>query len=111
MTTRQLRPTSDGLEILYRRYIHGCPNAEAALEAARLSSQIAQEIYDLRARTGTIQAQLADSVGTTHSLISRLEDTDDNGDSSRMPRRIAWAMQHRVENQLVPINTRRRASA
>lgn len=111
MTTQKLRPTSDGLEILYRRYIAGRPEQEAALEAAILNSAIAQEIYDLRERAGMTQKQLADLVGTTHSVISRLEDADYNGHSLRMLQRISWALKHRVEIHLVPITKRRRASA
>jgi ribosome-binding protein aMBF1 (putative translation factor) len=97
MATRKRKPTSDALEILHRRYIAGRPEQEAALEAAILNSAIAQAIYDLRLQAGLTQKQLAYLVGTTHSVISRLEDSDYDGHSLRMLQRISWALNHRVQ--------------
>src|SRR5690348_528542 len=75
MSKRQ-RTTSDGLAILDRRHFHGRPARARALVEATLNAQIAQEIYALRTRAGLTQKQLADLVGTTDSVISRLEDAD-----------------------------------
>lgn len=109
--TRKLRPTTDALEILYRRYYAGHPKREAALEAARLSAGIAQEIYDLRTKAGLTQKQLADVVGTTHSVISRLEDADYEGHSLKLLQRISSALHHRLQVCFVPLGTRRKVPA
>jgi DNA-binding XRE family transcriptional regulator len=111
MVSRKRRPTADGLEILHRRYIKGRPDQEAALEAARLSSAIAQEIYDLRTHAGLTQKQLAGLVGTTHSVISRLEDSDYAGHSLKLLQRICVALDHRLQIRFVPAHSRRRRSA
>ena len=96
------------MEILHRRYIAGRPEREAALEGARLNASIAQEIYDLRTKAGLTQKQLAELVGTAHSVISRLEDADYEGHSLRMLQRISAALNRRVEVRFVPLVRRRR---
>ncbi len=111
MATRKLRPTSDGLEILYDRYIAGRPEQEAAVESARLSSRIAQEIYDLRTAAGLTQRQLASKVGTSHSVISRLEASDYEGHSLRLLQRICTALDRRLDIRFLPGVPRRRKSA
>jgi ribosome-binding protein aMBF1 (putative translation factor) len=111
MTTRKPRPASDGLEILYRRYIAGRPEAEAALEAARLGSRIAQEIHYLRTAAGLTQRQLAARVGTSHSVISRLEAADYEGHSLRLLHRICAALDRRLDVRFLPAVSRRRKSA
>ena len=42
----------------------------------------------MRQAAGLTQAELADIVGTTHSVISRLEDADYDGHSLKMLQRI-----------------------
>ena len=111
MSNRKRRSTSDAVQILHRRLIAGRPSREAALESARLSSRIAQQIYDLRTAAGLTQKQLAALVGTTHSVISRLEDADYDGHSLRMLQRISVAMHHRLKVTFVPVASRPRASA
>lgn len=113
---RKTRPrrgssTSDAVEILHRRYIAGRPKQEAALEVARLSARIAMEIYDLRTKAGLTQKQLADAVGTSHSVISRLEDADYEGHSLKLVQRISGALHHRVQVRFVPMRVRQRAPA
>ncbi len=46
------------------------------LEEARASAQVAWQIYDLRTKAGLSQRELAKLVGTTASVICRLEDED-----------------------------------
>ena len=60
-------------------------------------------IYDLRTEAGLTQAQLAELVGTTQSAISRLEDTDYEGHSLSMLRKIARALGRRL---LVSVDSR-----
>jgi transcriptional regulator with XRE-family HTH domain len=63
---------------------------------------IAQLVYDARTENGLSQAQLAKLVGTTQSVISRLEDSDYRGHSLMMLRRIAKALGKRLELRMVP---------
>jgi len=70
------------------------------LEQANLD--IARQIYELRTKAKLSQAELARKVGTTQSVISRLEDADYDGHSLEMLRRIAAALEQRVEIRFLP---------
>jgi DNA-binding XRE family transcriptional regulator len=96
------KKTKDGLEILHRRYYAGRPDRLAALEEMRASDEVARKIYQLRIEAGLSQRQLAKLVGTTASVICRLEDADYKGHSLAMLRRIGAALQQRVEIRFVP---------
>ncbi len=111
MKPSRRRFTTDALEILDRRYYRGRPERLASLEEARLNAAIAQAIYDLRAKAGLTQKQLAQLVGTTHSVISRLEDADYRGHSLKMLQRISTALNRRLEIRFVPLRTRRKVPA
>lgn len=101
MATKRREPTSDGLEILYRRYIEGDPEMAAMVEEEYANAEVAQKIYDLRTQAGLTQRQLAKRVGTTASVICRLENADYQGHSLAMLRRIADALDRRVEIRFV----------
>jgi DNA-binding XRE family transcriptional regulator len=94
--------TTDGIEILHRRYVEGRPEREAELDEARADIAVAEKIYKLRTQAGLTQRQLAKRVGTTASVICRLEDADYEGHSLAMLNRIAAALNKRVEIRFVP---------
>lgn len=71
------------------------------LRQARLNAELAQKIYDLRQQAGLTQSQLARRVGTTASVISRLEDADYEGHSLTMLQRIAAAVGKKVQLSFV----------
>lgn len=96
------KPTSDAAEILHRRYFEGNPARLAELEEERANAEIARRIHDLRKQAGLTQGELARIVGTTASVISRLEDADYEGHSLSLLRRIAAALDKRVEIRFVP---------
>ena len=100
--TRVTRKTKDGLGILHRRHYAGRPDRLAALDEMRAADDVARQIVQLRLEAGISQRQLARLVGTTASAICRLEDADYEGHSLAMLRRIAAALQQRVEIRFVP---------
>src|SRR5580700_9379093 len=99
---KKRKSTSDAVEILHRRYYEGKPARAAQLEEARAEDQLARKIYELREQAGLTQERLAKLVGTTASVISRLEDADYGGHSLTMLKRIAEAVDKRVEIRFVP---------
>ena len=103
MAKRKRKPTTDAVEIMHRRYFEGKPEMMALLEEERANLDIACKIYDLRDKAGLTQKKLAKPVGTTPSVISRLEDADYQGHSLSMLRRIAAALDKRVEIRFVPV--------
>ena len=72
------------------------------IEQEQANLDVAREIYELRIKAKLSQAGLARRVGTTQSVISRLEDADYDGHSLAMLRRIASALEKRVEIRFVP---------
>ncbi len=73
------KPTTDALEILDRR------------------------IFELRTEHRLTQTQLAKLVGTSRSVISRLEDDDYAGHSLSLLRRIAAVFRLRVQVRFVSL--------
>jgi ribosome-binding protein aMBF1 (putative translation factor) len=92
---------SAGLQHLYDQHVGSDPERTASFEEEMANAEIAQAIYDLRTKAGLTQHQLAKRVGTTASVICRLEDADYEGHSLPMLRRIAAALDKRVEIRFV----------
>ena len=99
--TPSKRKTRDALKILDKHF--GTYGGEEDLDA-QFDEQIdvAQALYDARAAAKLTQAQLAKRAGTTQQVISQLEDADYQGHSLSMLRRIAAALNSRVEIRLIP---------
>ena len=81
----------------------GSPKLREAVEEQKLNVRAAEMILAARERAMLTQAQLAKLIGTTQSVISRLEDADYEGRSLTMLQRIADALNHRLEVRLVPL--------
>ena len=100
---RESRSRSEGLQALYDRYIGDDPKRVNAFEVARSNAEIAQSVYNLRTEAGLSQRALAQRVGTTASVICRLEDAEYEGHSLLMLQRIAAAVGNQVEIRFTPI--------
>src|SRR5207253_6406201 len=92
---------SQGLQALHDQFIGDDPERIASFESALADATVAQSIYDLRTQAGLSQRELAARVGTTASVICRLEDADYEGHSLSMLQRIA-AVDKQVEVNFVP---------
>ncbi len=97
---RRKRVVTDALEILDRAHPPTSEDLELR-EAFRQDMEIAEMILDLRTRAGMTQRELAARLGTTASVICRLEDAEYEGHSMAMLRRIARAVGKRVEVRFV----------
>ncbi len=104
---KKRKPTSDAVEILHRRYYEGKRRRLMALAEAEANDEVARRIVELRTAAGLSQRQLAKRVGTTASVICRLEDADYEGHSLAMLRRVATALEKRVEIRFVPQKKKR----
>jgi DNA-binding XRE family transcriptional regulator len=101
--------TRDALKILDKRF--GVRPGEALLRAKfQEQADVAEELYAARTTAGLTQAQLAKLAGTTQQVISQLEDADYQGHSLSMVRRIAAALDRRVEIRLVPTSRKKVAT-
>jgi len=92
---------SPAVQYLYDRYVGDDPERVREYEEEVLNAEIARKIYRLRTAAGISQRELAKRVGTTASAICRLEDADYEGHSLFMLKRIAAALDKRVEIRFV----------
>jgi transcriptional regulator with XRE-family HTH domain len=86
----------EAVTILHGRYVKDDPERKAALQEERVNAEVARLIYEMRTAAGLSQQQLADLIGTTQSVISRLEDADYEGRSLSMLERIATALNQKL---------------
>jgi DNA-binding XRE family transcriptional regulator len=86
--------------------VHAVRSAVVGFSGEETNAEIARKIYDLRSEAGLSQRALAKLVGTTASVICRLEDSDYEGHSLAMLRRIAEALNKRVEIRFVQARKR-----
>ncbi|MEI6231696.1 MAG: XRE family transcriptional regulator [Planctomycetota bacterium] len=100
---RNVKVTDDALAIMDREFYHGKPERISALEKAVADDTVARKIYALRSKAGLSQRELAKLVGTTASVICRLESADYDGHSLAMLNRIAAALNQRVEIRFAPV--------
>jgi len=100
---RKKKTTSDAIEIMHQEFYRGKPRRIAQLEKMRADDTVARQIYALRTNAGLTQRQLAKLVGTTASVICRLEDSNYGGHSLAMLNRIAGALNRTVEIRFVPV--------
>jgi ribosome-binding protein aMBF1 (putative translation factor) len=93
--------TKNALKILDR--ITGKdPKLRKMIEEATINAHVARLIYQARTRARLTQAQLAHLIGTTQSVVARLEDAEYRGHSLTMLQRVAEALDRRLEIRLAP---------
>ncbi len=95
------KTTKDAVKVLHSRYIKGKPKRLESLKREHEALDIATQIFTIRKQQGLSQRELANLVGTTQSVISRLEDADYTGHSLQMLTRIAGVLHYKVELHLV----------
>jgi len=101
---------SKSLQAAFDRYVGDDPEQQQAFEEAIADYDVARKIYDLRTKAGLSQRELARRIGTTASVICQLEDADYQGHSLLMLRRIAAALDKRVEIRFVPVRRKARSA-
>ncbi|HEY9771911.1 MAG TPA: helix-turn-helix transcriptional regulator [Coleofasciculaceae cyanobacterium] len=97
--------TTDGLKII-DAMIGDDEKLREMCEQATVNAHVAQLIYDARNSAGLSQQKLAEMIGTTQSVISRLEDADYEGHSLSMLSRVAQALNRQVKIELIPIDSK-----
>jgi DNA-binding XRE family transcriptional regulator len=97
---------SPTMQFLYDRYIGQDEERIQEFEEELFNAEIARKIYDLRTKAGLSQRELAKRVGTSASAICRLEDADYEGHSLFMLKRIAEALDKRVEIRFISAKRR-----
>ncbi len=93
--------TRDALKILARREGKD-EELRQEIRQARMDNAVARAIRDAREAAGLTQVELAGKIGTTQSVISRLEDDEYEGHSLSMLDRIARALGKEVAVEFPP---------
>ena len=88
--------TTDALKIL-DRITGDDPELRELIQKETVNVHVARLIYDARMQAGLTQEQLAERIGSKQPVIARLEDADYEGHSLTMLRRIAAALDRRIE--------------
>ncbi len=98
---------SRALQRVYDEVVGQDAQRQEAFEQELVNVEAAQLLYDMRTKAGLSQRELATRVGTTASVICRMEDAEYQGHSLGMLRRIAAALERRLELRAVPLRSRR----
>jgi ribosome-binding protein aMBF1 (putative translation factor) len=96
---------SAAVQELYEELIGDDAAAQEEFEEGLVNIEAAQLIHDMRTKAGLSQRELAQRVGTSASAVNRLESADYDGHTIAMVRRIATALNRRLELRAVPIKT------
>lgn len=96
--------TRNALEILRRRREKD-PELQKYYEEEKINLSVALAIRKAREEAGLTQEELAKKIGTTQSVISRLEDADYEGHTLSMLHRIAEVLNRRVIVKLDEVAT------
>ncbi len=72
------------------------PDLQERVNREQVNIDVATQIYNARKRESLTQSQLARRVGTSQSVIARMEDADYDGHSLRLLTRIANALDCRL---------------
>lgn len=97
---------SAAVQELYDEVVGSDPSARDEFEQELVNIGVAQLIHDMRTKAGLSQRALAKKVGTSASAINRLESDDYQGHTIAMVRRIATALNRRLELRAVPVKRR-----
>lgn len=100
---------ADALAII-DRMIGNDAELRAMIDVETINAEVAAMIYRARTAAGLTQGQLARLVGTSQPAIARLEDADYDGHSLTMLRKIAGALNKRLELRLLPVGRKPRAA-
>ena len=106
MTSESSKNPAAGRKIILGEYFKDTPLDKLRLRRELFNAHIAQAIYDVRHLKRLTQAQLAKRVGTTGSVISRLEDSEYGGRSLDILMRIASALDMKLTLTLTPHSPR-----
>ena len=95
-------PKSEALQELYEELVGDDPKKQVLYERDLVDIKAARLIYDMRTSASLSQRELAKRVGTTASVICRLEASDYEGHTLAMLTRIASELGRRIELHAVP---------
>ncbi len=95
MTTRKKRTTKDAVEIVDRIFGKDDPDWDRRCLEEEVKARIGQVVYALRSDAHLTQTQLAEMIGSTQEVISKVENADYDGSALEMLFRVCVALKKR----------------
>lgn len=92
---RDKKRITDAVEIMDRRYGTE-PEWDRLVAQEELKASVGQLVYDLRVESGLSQTRLAEIVGTSQSVISRVENADYEGSALEILVRVCFALHRNI---------------
>ena len=105
-----MKKSMQASELAYELFVRGDSQAEAELQEERQKLKLVSALRNLRERAGLTQSELAQRMGTTPSVISRLEDPDYDGHSFKTLQRIVSALGMSLELNIVKKSGKKKGS-
>ncbi len=99
--TKTAEKTTDGVKILHKLFVDNEQEMEAMRYEETANLEIAQWMYDLREEAGLTQEKLAEMTGIAAEDIHRLEESDYEGHTLAMLRRVAKALGKEVRIEVI----------
>lgn len=98
-------PKTKDAEKIIDRMVGADKELRDLIAEGTVNVRVARMIYDARNKAGLTQKELAKLVGTTQSVIARLEDADYEGHSLGMLSRIVAALNKRIDIRFLTAKT------
>ena len=102
------KKTSDAVEIINKTIVGNNSEMRELVAEATVNAMVASAIYDARKSAGLTQGALAELIDSKQPVISQLENADYEGHSLSMLKKIADALNQRLEirfDAMPPIST------
>lgn len=96
--------TTDALEIIDDLYFKGRPDMQELLARSRAKLALAHDLRTLREHAEVSQQELADRIGTTRSVIARLEKPGYEQHTVSTLLKYTGALGYTMEISFVPVN-------
>lgn len=92
---RDSKRITDAVEIIDRQYGSSADWDKLVAEET-LKADVGQLVHDLRMEAGLSQTRLADLIGTSQSVISRVENADYEGSALEILARVCFALHRNI---------------
>ena len=92
---RNSKRVTDAVEIMDRTY-GGNSEWDRLVAEEELNASVGQLVHDLRVEAGLSLAKLAEMVGTSQSIISRVENADYEGSALEILSRVCFALHRKI---------------
>lgn len=96
MTAKSRKKISDAVELMDRWY-GGDSEWDQMVIEEEIKARVGQVVYNLRTEAGLSQTRLAELIGVTQAMISKLENADYDGDFFGLLLKVCFALHKKLD--------------